>query len=307
MMGLANGLQPGSEGFYGWHERPEEVERVVATLPFPRASTSASNILGTGAGKSAFLYKAAQKVTGGHLPAQQQPRGTCVSRGFSRALDYRQCVEIVGGESGVYEFVSHAVIYGLGKEVGGEVGPQNKRESGDGLVGAWAAKAISQFGFVRNADVGDVDAGSDDLAIKYAVNGVPSEIKTLCDKHKARAVTQIDGGASQCRDMLVNGFPIACCSNQGFTMKRDSKGRCTPQGSWSHCMMWSAYDDDFKRFLVEQSWGQMCPEGPLYLDQPDNSFWIDWDVADRMAKQRDTFAIGDIDGFGLSQSWRSFV
>lgn len=62
-------------------------------------------------------------------------------------------------------------------------------------------------------------------------------------------------------------------------------------------MMWSGYDSDKNRFLVEQSWGQNTPDGPLYLDQPDNSFWIDYDVADKMLREQDSFALSVFPGF----------
>lgn len=282
---------------FGWHDRPEEVEKVLATLPFPTFNEAASNLAGSGEDKSVFLWDAAIKLTGKHLPAQQQPRGTCVSRGFSRSVDYVQCVEIaLGNEPEEFKSVSHAVIYGFGKEVGGEVGPQNNSENGDGLVGAWAAKAVNTLGNVSREDVNDPYAGSDKLAIEYAVKGVPAAIREKAKPHLIKTVTLLTS-ANQARDMLVNGYPVACCSQQGFSMTRDSEGRCKPQGSWSHCMMWSGYDANKKRFCVEQSWGQNTPSGPLYLNQPDNSFWIDFDVAESMIRMRDTFAVSAFDGF----------
>lgn len=276
---------------FGWRDEPAAVQAVLDTLPFPRFEMAAPHLEGTGEGKSAFLWEAAIKLTGQHLPAQQQPRGTCVSRGFSRAVDYVECVEIaLLGEAEEYKAVSHSVVYGMAKEIGHDLSRQ------DGAVGAWAAKAVSQWGCCHNDEVGDRDAGYDDLAVEWGYRGVPQKFKDLAKDNLIGAVTLVTT-PEQARDALCNGYPISCCSGQGFSMTRDSEGYCRAQGSWAHCMMWSAYDDNKRRFCVEQSWGQNTPSGPLYLGQPDNSFWIDWDVAARMLRQQDSFALAKFSGW----------
>lgn len=301
-MSLETGkFNDGGHGFYGWHDRPFEVQRILATMPFPKFSTAAANLAGSGEDRSAFLWEAAIKATGKHFPAQQQPRGTCVSRGWSRAVDYVAAVEIaLLNEPEEFKFISHAVVYGMAKEVGGDLGPSNRNEGGDGAVGAWAAKAVTTMGAIDNDTAADVDAGSDDLAIKFAVNGVPADLKSKAKPHLIGTASLLSS-ATEARDALANGYPVSCCSNQGFTMTRDSQGFCRPSGSWSHCMMWSGYDKDKRRFCVEQSWGQDTPDGPLYLNQPSNSFWIDWDVGDRMIRQNDSFALSKFAGFPARQ------
>lgn len=289
---------------FGWRDDPVEVQRVVATLPFPTATICASHLSGTGEDKTVLLWEAAIKATGNHLPAHRQPRGTCVSRGFARAVDYVQCVEIAMlGEPEEFKSVSHAVVYGLCKEVGGDIGPQNQSERGDGAVGAWAAKAVSMMGNIDRVSVKDEALDSDTLAIQYAVSGVPASVKDLAKSHLIKAATLVES-VEQARDFICNGYPLSCCSSQGFTMTRDSEGRCRPQGQWNHCMMWPGYDKEKRRFCVDQSWGQNTPDGPIYLNQPTNSFWIDWDVADRMIRARDTFALSAFDGFPAREiSW----
>lgn len=277
---------------FGWRCNPDAVEQVVATLPFQRLGVDAPSIKGTGAGKTVLLSDAAKKLLGHHLPAQQQPRGTCVSRGYSRAVDYLQIAQIViQGLAQEYKFASHAFIYGCGAEVGHD---QNYQ---DGLVGAWAAKAVTQFGVCTNEECGDRDAGYDDLAVEWKARGVPQKYKDLGKDNLVRTVSLVTT-PEQARDAICNAYPVSCCSGQGFTMKRDSNGRCTPQGLWSHCMMWSAYRDDRRQFLVEQSWGQNTPSGPTGdLDIPDNAFWIDWDVAASMLREQDSFALSSFDGW----------
>ncbi len=278
---------------FGWRDNPPAVKAVLATLPYPRFEVAAAHLNGSGEGKTVLLSDAVKRVLGKHMPAQQQPRGTCVSRGWSRATDYLECVEIaLGGEPEEFKYISHSYVYGRCREIGGDLSSQ------DGAVGAWAAKAVAE-GVLTNEDCQDKDVGYDDLAVQWGSRGVPKKLKDLALErgNKVKTVTLVTT-AEQARDMLCNGYPLSVCSGQGFAMSRDSEGYCHTQGEWAHCMMWSAYRDDKKRFLVEQSWGQNTPDGPLgNLDIPDNAFWIDWDVADHMLKGEDSFALSAFQGF----------
>ncbi len=49
--------------------------------------------------------------------------------------------------------------------------------------------------------------------------------------------------------------------------------------------------------LCVQSWGPNTPDGPTDLDQPDNSFWVDMDVADGMLSQGDSFTMSQFAGY----------
>lgn len=295
---IAQGPGQPDRWHFGWRDDHAAVRAALATLPFPHFELAAPHLEGTGEGKSAYLWEAAIKVTGAHLPAQQQPRGTCVSRGWSRLVDYLECVEIaLLGEAEEYHSISHAAVYGMAKEIGHDLSYQ------DGAVGAWAAKAVSEWGVVTNEAAKDKDAGSDDLAVEWGAKKVPAALKELAQQHKLGTVTLV-ATPEQARDMLCNGYPLAVCSDQGFTMTRDAEGRCRPQGTWNHCMMWSGYDDATRRFCVEQSWGPNTPDGPTAHGQPDNSFWIDWDVASRMLRQQDSFAGSKFGGFAArTLSW----
>jgi hypothetical protein len=277
---------------FGWWNRPHEVARVLATLPEPFFADAAAHLAGAGASKTVLLSDAARRVTGAHLPAQKQLRGTCVSRGFARAVDYLQCVQIaLGHRPEQYASISHAAVYGMAREIGHDLSTE------DGAVGAWAAQAVSEWGVVTNADAHDRDQDDDALAVDWGAHGCPSAIKELA-RHHLVATASLVKTPDEARDALVNGYPLAVCSDQGFTMTRDASGLCRPRGSWNHCMMWSGYRDDRRQFLVEQSWGPNCPDGPTGdLDIPDNAFWIDWDTAARMLAQGDSFALSHFQGF----------
>src|SRR5581483_7268785 len=156
------------------------------TLPMPRYADAAPHLTGSGEGKTVLLSDAVKMVLGKHMPAQQQPRGTCVSRGWSRAVDYLQCVQIALGHlPQEYQYISHAAVYGMAKEIGGDLSTQ------DGAVGAWAAKAVSEWGCVTNEEAGDVDAGNDDLAVQWGARGVPQKIKDLAKDNLVKTVTLV--------------------------------------------------------------------------------------------------------------------
>jgi intein/homing endonuclease len=152
----------------------------------------------------------------------------CVSRGWSRACDYVQLAQIVTGQPLEFKMTSHSFIYGASRVIGNWMSYQ------DGSVGAWAAKAVNTWGVCTREEVGDVPAGNDNLAVEWAAKGVPQKYKDLAKDNLIKKVTMVRT-AEEAKAALINLFPIAVCSNRGFTTTRDSKGRCTPSGTWNHC------------------------------------------------------------------------
>ncbi len=63
-------------------------------------------------------------------------------------------------------------------------------------------------------------------------------------------------------------------------------------------MAWGAADTEYKRhgILILNSWGKFN-SGPKRNAQPDGSFWIDLEVAEKMIKQGATFAVSNFEGF----------
>ena len=63
---------------------------------------------------------------------------------------------------------------------------------------------------------------------------------------------------------IRNGYPVAVCSGQGFTMTRDRDGFCLPRGSWGHCMCFIGVAVGRRPGLCcLQSWGPNTPDGPI--------------------------------------------
>jgi intein/homing endonuclease len=215
---------------FGWVNDPFAVKAVVNRLEKKDVYAAAPHLEGYGENKRGEVYLSYKKLFGKHMPAQSQPRGTCVSRGWSRVMDYLQCVKILNGDNWKFNFVSHSYVYGTSRMIG------NWLSYEDGSVGAWAAEAAVKFGQCTRDEVGDPLKNDDSIAVEWGAKGVPQKYRDLGSDNLAKAFTAVKN-AEQARDVLTANFPIAVCSNQGFTMTRDNKGRCTPSGTWNHCYL----------------------------------------------------------------------
>ena len=90
---------------------------------------------------------------------------------------------------------------------------------------------------------------------------------------------------------ITNGYPVTICTNQGFTLTRDSGGFCAASGTWGHCMLIAGVRFDRPGACIIQSWGPDVPSGPTALDQPDFSFWAEQDVIERILGEGDSWAL----------------
>jgi hypothetical protein len=97
---------------------------------------------------------------------------------------------------------------------------------------------------------------------------------------------------------IAAGYPVPVCSGQGFSSKRDSEGFARASGSWSHCMCFIGVRHDRPGLLCLNSWGPDWISGPKWpSDQPDGSFWVAKDTAERMLAGQDSFAVSAYEGF----------
>lgn len=283
---------------FGWVYNPRAVAEVMAGLPRPVFRTAATNLAGSGEGKTVLLYKATRQVVGGDIPYPAQQIGCCVSRGFAGCVDLLACVEIaVDKQPETFKETSHEAIYGLAREIGNFLRPVGS----DGAVGAWAAKAVHEHGTISRETVGSY---SDRRAGEWGHKGVPADVKAKI-KNKVRTVSLVQT-FEEARDAIANGYPVAVCSSFGFSMTRDAQGFCRREGQWMHCMHFIACRSDRPALLCRNSWGMDSPRGPTSLDQPPDTFWVDAQVADGMLKQGDSWSLCDFDGYQgrkLPDSW----
>lgn len=241
---------------------------------------------------SVSLWELGKRLTGAFLPAQRQDRGTCVSRGWSLACNLRQYAQIAAGKREKFQRVSHAVIYGGSREVGGMLG------GGDGSFGEAAAKWVSKGGLCTIEEVDD-EYTSDVKAIQYGSRGVPADLKKLAIDNLVTDVAMVTS-FEEAANAIWSGRPVPVCSDQGFTMTRDADGFCRPSGTWNHCMLFGAVvvlPSGQRGLGCGQSWGQNTPSGPLLLNCPDYVFGVEESVVNRMLGQRDSFTVNDVDGW----------
>ena len=181
----------------------------------------------------------------------------------------------------------------------------------DGSYGGAAAKWVTKWGCLRRLNYGVVTGNKEhDLTIysgnkskqwgnygcggRYDKENLDSIAKEYPCK-EAVLVTDFDNAAN----CILNGWPIAVCSGQGFTKTRDSQGFCKPHGRWSHCMCFVGVRFDRPGLLCMNSWGY-SNKGPHGIKTHDEimkcSFWVDADVCNKMLRGQDSFAITGVNG-----------
>jgi hypothetical protein len=136
------------------------------------------------------------------------------------------------------------------------------------------------------------------LARRWGQIGLPDELEPEARKHPVRTISLVNS-FNEAKAAIANGYPVAVCSNQGFTMIRDRDGFCVPRGSWAHCMCFiGAIGGQRPGLCCLQSWGANVPKGPIgFGDHPDCAFWVDAEVVERMLRQGDSWALSAFDGF----------
>lgn len=287
------------QGNDGWIDDPGKVEEVMSTLPFPVFQEVWEPIKDTGKGKRILLYEFIRTACGGKFPNRRQTVGDCVSQGAAYAVDAVKSVDIVINkefEEWVAETATEDIYAGSRVQIGGG------RIRGDGSIGAWAARYVSEYGALPRGKYGNVDlttySGSKARSWGRRGAGVPSSLIPLAKQHPILTVSQVKT-YEEVRDLVANGYAVTIASNQGFSSKRDKDGFARPQGSWAHQMSILGVDDEYKRpgVLVQNSWGTWNG-GPKRHNQPDGSFWVDADEIQRRVLSRgDSWAFSGYEGF----------
>lgn len=183
----------------------------------------------------------------------------------------------------------------------------------DGSVGSWMSKAVSPEGhgtlLRKKYGAHDLTKYSGKRAKSWGYDGLPFDLEQTADEHPVSTKPALVNSYEQARDSIANGYPVPVCSNQGFSDVRDSQGFAKPSGRWGHCMCFIAVDDTGNRpgLLCDNSWPKGWISGPKRHNQPDGSFWVDADTADRMLKQNDSFAVPGFEGYAAANlDWSMF-
>jgi hypothetical protein len=281
---------------FGWVHDPAAVSECVRELKcgaFRETAAFAAEYAGP---DDVFLWDAARKVTGDVLPARDQKSvGSCVGFATASAVEYLMCVQIAVGANEEYRDLAQEVIYGGSRvEIGGG------RVRGDGSVGAWAAKWVTDYGVVPRGIFGrhDLRAYDEARCREYGRTGVPDDLERVAKKHPVKSVAAVRSW-DECRAAIRNGYPVLVCSDQGFAMQRDADGFCPPQGTWYHAMAVIGVRGGPRSggFLLN-SWGPNAHRGPRGPgDPPPAGFWADAATLDRMLRQGDSWSFSQVVGF----------
>lgn len=297
---MAQMMAPG-----GWVKNPAEVERVMATLTTPEIKGD-HPIRGSWDRKTSHvLWDAEIAVLGSIQPSWKQVYGTCVSYGNGRgANDTLLCDLAIRKEPEEYAGAPVATepLYALSRvEIGGG------RISGDGSVGAWAAKALMEFGvlfrkqYTSGSNSVDLTRPNDDLARKWGAPraGLPDWLEPITREHPVKDVALVSD-VEDAADLIASYYPVAPCSGVGFTMKRDRDGFCRRSGSWAHCMLFRGVVNTKlgPALACQNSWGDYLG-GTMTIEDangreitlPEGCFLVDFATAQRMLGERDSFVL----------------
>jgi len=292
----------------GYTPHPRETERFLRSMPKPSIRDQGPDLFRADVRDHTTLlyralYEAHETKYGRHWVVGAQGIGDCVSWGWAHAADIHLAVMWKLGESSEWRPAATEAIYG-GSRV--EARGRTFGGWGDGSYGAAAAKWVRDWGVVfrqRYDDLGiDLTTYSAARAKQWGAYGCggrndDGRLDRLAKDHpikRVALVTSFDEAAKA----IQSGYPVAVCSGQGFSSRRDSQGFSAPRGSWSHCMCFIGVRFDRPGLLCLNSWGPRWVTGPKWPDdQPDGSFWVDARVADRMLSGRDSFAVSGYEGF----------
>jgi len=281
---------------FGWVDDPQAVRVVADAQRFCRFRDTEAFGADYDGPDDVFLWEACRKATGDLLPPRDQKGvGSCVSFGTASAIEHLLCVQIATGASEEFRDLAQEVIYG-GSRV--EIGGGTIR--GDGSIGAWAAQFVTRFGVIARGKYGTQDLRSYDEARcrEYGSRGVPDDLEPLAKQHPVKSASNVRSW-DECRAAIRNGYPVAVCSSQGFSMQRDADGFCRASGTWAHCMAIVGIRGGARpgAFLLN-SWGPNAHTGPRGPGEPSPAgFWAEFAVVDRMLRQGDSWAFSHAVGF----------
>lgn len=306
-----------SESF-GWQPNPEGVaefldelgERRYFSQAAPEAMEKAQHV-------DTFLYRAMAKAHqaryGKPWVCEKQGIGDCVAWGAMHAVWCSEAISWDLGQMAEPPMVpSTEAIYG-GSRVEARNKPEGSGGWSDGSYGGAAARWLRDWGVVYRQpfpDLGyDLTTYSADRAKAWGNYGAGGQgdkgrLDTIAKKHPARHVVAVKTW-DELVAAITSGFPVTIASNVGFASRTDEVGALQAQGQWMHqmCIVAVRFADKsppgvkpMDAALVLNSWGTrwISYAGKYPADQPDGSFWATREVVERILRQNDSYAIGDV-------------
>jgi hypothetical protein len=286
----------------GW--RGIDHKQQAVARQFPALRRSSQELFGIAASNvPSLLYKAWTDVLGTEPNYPAQEIGDCVSFGHGHGNDLLQCIEIKLGQPLDYRETDTEFIYAASRMVAGILGES------DGSYGAAAVKAMSAIGMVSRQMLGNDGPYTGQRARAWGISGPPHDLEVKASSHRLGAAALVSTW-DELVAAISNGYPVTICTEQGFTVTRDSDGFCRASGTWGHCMLIAGIRFDRPGACILQSWGVDVPTGPTALGQPTWSFWADQAVVESILSEGDSWALSRAPAFAtrvLPPSWKYHV
>jgi hypothetical protein len=297
----------------GWINDPEAVKNSMIRIMANQGPNSKPRFwqtpaYGRGTDDTVCLWEAERKIFGSVQNSWDQGKvGTCVSFGYGRGCNDCLLLSAARGDIDKPEstVATEPIYAGSRVEVGrGQI-------TGDGSVGAWAAEWLQKWGVLlrKKYNSYDLTSYSESRSREWGRSGVPNELENLAKQFPVKTVTACNTFA-EAWDAIGSGYPVAVCSNQGFTTSLDSDGFCSAQGNWGHCMLFRGRviakkgSRNVRALICQNSWGNYLNSNGSFVDSsgktyelPEGSFCVEESTAHRMLSQDDSHALSDVQGF----------
>jgi hypothetical protein len=299
---------------FGYEPNPAATAKFLAELDRPYFAQAGAEAIQKAQHKDTFLYRAAydahQALYGVPWVCGRQEIGDCVSWAWgAHAVWVSQCVDWKTGRlPAPPPLVCTESVYG-----GSRVEARGRQEGGggwsDGSYGGAAAKWCRDYGIIYREEVAghDLRSYSGQRAKQWGYwgnggEGDKGKLDAEAKRHPCRHVALVKN-FDEAAAAIESGYPVAVCSGQGFSSRRDNDGFAAPSGSWAHAMCffavrYAANGSPRDGLLCQNSWGANWNSGPVWPDdQPAGSFWVDKATVNGMLSGEDSFAVGSVDGF----------
>ena len=284
---------------FGYSPDREATTAFLSTLARPTLAQAGPD-LALDESRDVFLGSALLSVAPDWKRGSQKI-GSCVGWGWALSCDIlAACDILLRNEAETYGGrVLEASIYAFSRvEVRG-----GRNLGGDGSYGGAAAKAVTKYGTLHYGQDYGGQRFTDNSGTRektWGRDGVPDSLEKYAAEHKVESVALVKSFEDAAK-ALQNGYPVAVCSMQGFTMTLRDGGYLSPAGQWAHCMMFAGVRwKPYPALLCVNSWGE-CYSGDVDKTLPAqfqrSAGWVKADVCTRMLKGEDSFALAGYSGF----------
>lgn len=188
----------------------------------------------------------------------------------------------------------------------------------DGAFGFAAADFVKNFGVLYRRDYSVITGNPEhDLRVydatkeknwgAYGCGGQhdKGKLDEIARQYPVKMVSQVNSFEDVAAVIAGARCPVTIASDYGTDMRRDSHGFCRWNDRWMHQMVLVGVRfGSHPGCLVAQSWGPKSSSGPHYPSaMPANiqgfTWWVPAEDVDRIARQGDSWGIGDVAGWEL--------